>query len=609
MKDLTKYNYDDLVAKTTELLKDKEGWGDAYQSSTGQTLIQLLADTTDNLHYLLERRSIEGFLHHARLESSVIARASELGYRPFRATAHTGTLELKIKDQNGDIAPPIYEVFIPKNTQLQYEDRTFHTTDTVMMTNTQLSVELPVREGKYTEVVFPISELNDMNEIVITDWQKIDEHSMVVRVGSVEWKDVRQDEDVNKRALSFLGRNDRMYDVKYTTEGMHIVFGDGWFGAEPTSDITLSYMTVEDKPEIYSTGRIFTKSGGVKDNYDPTIIYETSISNITPIDGGREQENIDSIRKNATIYNQTNGRGVTNTDYAFWAKKADIGGILDIHAYGEEEIDTYVYNANNVYITYANATYSKLANSERAALRKYLDNIKTTQAHLVINPATPYLLVANAAVRKHANVPTADSHTYFLVHEFLKEKFKIKSGAIGATFHNSDVVNDFYGIRYMDNGISKPLVDFVRWDMKIGIEYSFPSPVRSAMVGINPRRFENLPVGTDWVVIIDGIICKVTIQAGDNPASVLLKMRDVIRRLTDIEVGVILEGAAIDDDGNLTPIEVDPLIGYHLLIGKESSNKDINDIINPAPVGSVIAEPRLHAENFSITHYYYSTLR
>ena len=135
MKDLTKYNYDDLVAKATELLKDKEGWGDAYQSSTGQMLIQLLADTTDNLHYLLERRSIEGFLHHARLENSVISRASELGYRSFRATAHTGTLELKIKDQHGNFSPPVHEVFIPKNTPLKFEDRTFHTTSAVMMQN------------------------------------------------------------------------------------------------------------------------------------------------------------------------------------------------------------------------------------------------------------------------------------------------------------------------------------------------------------------------------------------------------------------------------------------------------------------------------------------
>ena len=606
MKDLTKYNYEDLVEKITDLMKDKEGWGDGYQSSTGQTLIQLLADVSDNLHYLLERRTVESFMHHARIDTSVIARASELGYRPYRASSHSGVLSLKIKDPTGQEVGPIFELFVPKYTKFQFEDRIFHSTESVMMRNTDVEIEIPIREGDYVEKTFQLSQLNSMNEIVVEEWREIDEYTLVVSVGGEEWTDVREDKDVNKRALAFLGKDDKMYDIKYSTDGMSIVFGDDWFGKKPDGEIKVSYIKVPTESEIYTLGRNFVHPGGFKDNQDPTISYDTDIKNTVIIAGGRGIESVDSIRKNATIYNQTNGRGVTNTDYEFWTRKSGIGSIKDVSAYGEEEIDTYVYNANNVYITYATDDGLPLALKDKINLRNYLNNVKTTQAHLVISPATTYKLIANASVRKYDNVPTADSHTYYLIREFIKKTFGIKDGSVGKTYHNSDIINDFYSLKYNDLGVTKPLVDFVKWDMKIGIPYNFPSPVRSAMVGISPKRFESLEDDTEWVIIVDGIGCRVVVNKDDTPSSLLLIMRDVIRKLTDIEVETILEGAAMDDEGNLVPIEIDPEIGYHLLIGRESSNRNINDIIVPPKIGNVITAPRIYSENFEVDHYYYS---
>lgn len=606
MKDLTKYNYDDLVAKATELLKDKEGWGDAYQSSTGQMLIQLLADTTDNLHYLLERRSIEGFLHHARLENSVISRASELGYRPLRATAHTGTLELKIKDQNGNFSPPIFEIFIPKYTPFQYEDRVFHNTSPVMMNNAMTSVEIPVREGKVVEKTFAVTDLTEMNEIVLPEWKMVDETSLVVKVGNDEWHDVRLLDDVNKRALSYAGTEDRLYDLKYTTDGMFIVFGDDWFGKKPDNDITIMYIEVTDTEPVYRKNLEFSVAGGIKDQQDPTIYYDVLIENTTIITGGTGIESVESIQKNATVYNQTNGRGVTNTDYAFWAKRAGVGNLVDVSAYGEEEIDSYIHNANNVFISYARPDHSHITATERAELRAYLDNIKTTQAHLVIGRANPVELMVNAKVRKDKTVQVSDAHAYFLIRNFINEMFRVKAGSVGRFFHKSDIINDFYGIRLDDNGVKKQLVDFVKLDINLGVKFNFPSLVRSAIVGIKASEFEDLTLGKEWVIIIDDIVCKVPVTDVNNPSTLLLRMRDTIRALTDVDAKIFIEGGDVDEDGNLIPIEVEPDIGYHLLIGKESSNRGITEVIQPIPIGRTIAIPKLTSENFSITHYYYN---
>lgn len=606
MKDLTKYNYDDLVEKVTALLKDKEGWGDAYQSSVGQTLIQLLADTTDNLHYLLERRSIEGFMHHARLETSVIARSSELGYRLKRATAHGGVLRLKILDSNGAAVPPIFELYVPKMSIFNFGDRQFYSINAHTMYQDQDHMDIPVREGKSETKVFQPSELNSMNEVLIPIWENIDEYSLVVMVGGEEWHDVRSLDDVNKRALSYALPTDQLYDIKYSADGMHIIFGDDWFGAKPKNAISVTYMMTTTVDPIYATEMVFSPALEFTDKQDPTISYETDISNITIMSGGHPRESVESIRKNATIYHQTNGRGVTNTDYAFWAQKAGVGGIVDVRVHGEEEIGTHIYNSNNVFVTYAKGDYTKLTLTEKTKLREYLDNVKTTQAHLVISPATVFHVIAEAAVKKYSTVPIANAHTYNLIKNFIRDKFSVKLGSVGGEHQNSDVVNDFYGIKIEDNGIKKPLVDFVKWDMKIGIDFQFPSAVRNAIVGISPRELETLPLGTEWVIILDGIICKTSVQENDTTASMLLRMRDVVRELTDIDARILLEGAALDNDGNFVPIEIEPNVGYHLLIGRESSNRTLDDVIEPVTIGSTVAEPKVYSDRFSVTHYYYN---
>ena len=121
MLDYTNYDYQALVDRMTEILKDADGWGDAYQSSTGQTLIQLMADVTDHLHYMLERRTLESFLETAKLRSSIVARASDLGYRPERIKSHTGTLEVTLVDDNGDPTPAVGEVNLAAMKGITYE--------------------------------------------------------------------------------------------------------------------------------------------------------------------------------------------------------------------------------------------------------------------------------------------------------------------------------------------------------------------------------------------------------------------------------------------------------------------------------------------------------
>src|SRR5690554_1170896 len=129
--DYTETDYSEILDRITELYRDKEGFTDVYESSTSQTLIQLLADTTDHLMYMLERRAQESFIDTARLESSIRSRASELGYRARRKISSTGTVLLRLVDNDGNNINALGDIIIPAGTALTGSGENFVTTSDV----------------------------------------------------------------------------------------------------------------------------------------------------------------------------------------------------------------------------------------------------------------------------------------------------------------------------------------------------------------------------------------------------------------------------------------------------------------------------------------------
>lgn len=601
-----KYDYDDLVERATEALKDAEGWGDAYQSSTGQTLIQLLADMTDSLHYMLERRTAEAFLDTARLRNSIVARASELGYRPRRVLDNTGWVRLSL---TGDYPLVQGRVLIRAGTEIGMSERRYHTLEDAYMEIGDEYVDVMVSESKLVREVVQLPE--GINHINISDYSNISEVGLKVVSNGIEYTDINVYQDTTKRALTFLNREETAYDINYVHDGMRIVFGDGWFGMRPSGDIQLEYRVVDIASEpVYTTGEEFDVITEIFDDYDEDIIYEFEARNITPIVGKKEAESLEEIKQNAKTYHMVNGRGVINSDYEYWTKRANVGGIVDVRVYGEEEIDSYMYNANNVYVTYATRDAEPISYTERAQLREYLSSIKTSQAHLVIRSAQQFLVAVEASVKKYTDVPISRAHMYDIIRRFLETYFSVKEGSIGKETHKSDVIKEFYEIMYNKDGTGVKLVDFVDLDMWLCVLLDYPSPANKVFVGMDSLNFNSISVGDEWVIIVDGIVCRLTINEEHtrSPSIMFRDMRDLISLLTNMKVTIILDGAASDDFGGSIDIEIEPNIGYHLLIGHDSSNRDMEEIISPVRIGSVVAETRVSSAGFTIEHTYYNPI-
>lgn len=598
MKDYTVYDYQTLVDRMTDILKDKEGWGDGYQSSTGQTLIQLMADVTDHLHYMLERRTIENFLDTAKLRSSVIARASELGYRHQRIQGHRGFLTLTLTSD------AVGEVTIPALTELKEAEgeRRFYTTESVTIPGGSRTVDVPVAEGVLINRTFNFPE----EQVGFQDYSNIDENSFFVFSEGVEYEDITLGDNAIKGSLSFAGPDDRVYDIKYDVNGLYVVFGDDVFGFKPKAPVTVMYAQIDQMLDpIMSIGRDFIFDSEIVDFQYPDVVYEYTLWNSSPITGGEVEESLIDIKNRAVDYHKSNNRAVTNDDYSYWVTKSGIESIVDARAFGEEEINTFIYNANNVFITYATELGTALTQAEYLKLREFIDTLKMSQAHIVINQARNIGLRLNMDIKKTPKIPFSNQQAYKTITDYLKNYFKTRKGSIGKPFHLTDLIDDMYDIRIERGGVSYPLVDYMKVDSDVVIPFDFKPKTSEVLVTL--ASYYEPQAGDEWVLVVGNLVCRVTVEAGMSVVEILTKMRDVVEEITPYSAKVELSGIALDPFGNTIPVEINPRVGYHLLIGLDTPYFNPVDHVKPAEIGSAVIDVASSAPAVTFHHYYYSS--
>lgn len=481
--DYTKYNYDELVAEVTRLLQETDEWKDAYHSSTGQVLIQLMAAMTDNLHYMLERRTQENFLPTAKLPSSVGAISNLLGYRPKRAVSSSGRLSLRLIDNNNLTIIPDGDISIPKYSSIRFDNKNFVNVDSINIS----PVDTPpyvftVKEGLVAERTFdptdPESTLFNKNYILIEDYEFIEDGSLYIYTDTQEFYDVKAEFSGNPalESLAFAGPNDPAYDLRITNRGLQIMFGNGINGQEPQGTLRVKWINSSGASvDIPSTGVEFQfEQSSLEDDSVPQNSYSYELLNIDSINGGLDPESVEETKRNAPDYIRTSARAVTKDDYNYWTRRAGIGGIIDSSVYGEEEIGTSVINANNVYITYLNATGSSLTSTELQDLRDYLDTYKTVTTHLVITPAELIPLQLNIRLKRSPFVSASNSELFDFVRRSVVERFGLGQGSLGEQIHLSDIINYITSLELMRGGIARKITEYVKIDIRGLKEFAVP---------------------------------------------------------------------------------------------------------------------------------------
>lgn len=561
------YEFQDLVKNIEDRLKEKQGWGDSFESSVGETLIDISAEAADILSYMLERRSQENFLNTARLDSSVYAKASEQGYKPKRTIAPQGVVEVTLTDDNGaaKLVASGGLVVIEERTPLTFEGENF-----ITLSKTEFdenddppTKQIDVIQGVQETITFDLTDDQNFNQfgyVLIENFRDIAENSIIVTSSNNVYKDVTE-LPLNESAgsLSFLpgsGEKGRVYDLRFSHDGMRIQFGNGVFGVSPTGTLEVSFVRTKGKEvRIPSTGNEFNFNfSTLFDNVNPPNQYNTLATNIEPITGGADSESPNEIRTNAPLTFITNNRAVSVEGYTFWAKNSDLGNIVDAKAFGEKELDTVLFNLNNVYITYLknDPQNPELDPTEKQRFIDFIKQKDVLLAHIITRPADEIKLRLDISVKPTQQLPLSPFEVYDIIFDYLEEKFKPKEGSIGNEFQKSDIIKDMYGIKETVNNVEFTVVDFV--DLSMSAVQFFTNGDKTDQATFYLKRSlneGNFLAGDTLDVTINGQTVTVTVETSDKDAdfvtNILFKMRDKINAETNVVAEVLNEVDGGDD--------------------------------------------------------------
>ena len=531
MGNFTEYDYDALVERITNNLKQKENWGDAYNSSTGQTLIQIIADASDQLAYMLERRTQENYLPTARLRTSIESLANQMNYRPRRKVSASGTLQIRLIDDDGNTISPEGNIEIPRYTRIFYDDNVFVNTEDILITPNDQEIEFNVIEGRPRSESFdPNNDFINDEYIILQDHEQIEDTSLIIfDDNDNEWFDVRssQNGEVPLRALSFAGSNDRYYDLIISNDGLRVVFGNNNFGSFPSSIVNLEWVRSRgSEVSIDTQGLNFNlEEDELQDDITttPANTYDYEIVNITPIRGGLEEESIRDIQIKSPEYFKTGDRAVTSSDYDNLIVNAGIGGIVDVNTYGEQETGISLFNMNNIYVSYLTSDGEELNIQEEEELRDFIDVYKVANTHVVLESVEEILTKINLKFSKNPRLRVSDPEIYEYIRDQLIEYFEFEEGSIQKPLYYSEIVEFLQNLTITRDGVTQSVIRYLSLD--IAALKPFSSPIDTQEIEVEISSGSN---GDEYILTINEQDYSYTQADGDTSESIAQELWDQI---------------------------------------------------------------------------------
>lgn len=124
--DYTRFTYQQLIEDFNNRLRNDPRFKNMSAASIYQMFMELLTGTMDQTNFMLQRTAEEAFIDTARLDSSIIKYAKNLGYSPKRPTPAEAEVVIKIK---GPLPPNVQAgstvYFSQEDTDLVFNDNRF----------------------------------------------------------------------------------------------------------------------------------------------------------------------------------------------------------------------------------------------------------------------------------------------------------------------------------------------------------------------------------------------------------------------------------------------------------------------------------------------------
>jgi len=327
MTDISPVTTPDFFATKEELktfLKNQDRFKDFdYEGSNMNVLLDVLSYNTFYNTYYYNMAVSEMFLDSATQRNSVISHAKELNYLPTSKRSSAAKVNLSITYPNN----PSNYFSIPEGTALigRCGNKTYNfLTDKAYsairsLTNTSIFTvnDVDIYEGRI------ISENLSITDTVLSN-SGIDTRSLRVNVNNTEhtYRSDIYGADETDKVFYLQPENDSKYSIQ---------FGENRFGAQPTvtDSIVATYRVAAGASANGVTSLTLGAFGGAS-SISVTLTAQSS--------GGREAEDIESIRTFAPKASQIQERAITRKDYETLLRSR-FPNIQAISVYGGDEVN------------------------------------------------------------------------------------------------------------------------------------------------------------------------------------------------------------------------------------------------------------------------------
>ena len=330
-----------------------------FSGSRLSVLIDLLAYNTLYIQHFSNIATYESFIRTAKMRSSVVQHAQDMGYLPDSRSASGTQVAVTVKHPSNPT-----HINIPKGTKfVGIVDKTypydFVTWEDVIVlsdknrtTETVYKTRLNLIQGRIVRTSFEQSK----NSKIIIKNRNLDRNYVRVYVDGDEWTDWTNSSIVNVTGLA------NVFYMRETLEGStEIYFGEGDGSTEIAGGALKANYIGGLKPPVGSTIVVEYISTSAKEaNGSRSMSYVDSLPdlefisvvenpdddmNYTGTIGGGEQEDTERIRELAPILRESQRRCVTAPDYESFVSYRFGSIVQAIQAFTNPESPGYAYIA------------------------------------------------------------------------------------------------------------------------------------------------------------------------------------------------------------------------------------------------------------------------
>jgi hypothetical protein len=339
---ITNLDFTNIKTNLIDFLRSQETFRDYnFSGSALNTLLDVLAYNTQYNAYYLNMVANEMFLDSSLQRSSVVSHAKLLNYTPQSTVSPSAVVDLVVSG----IPSNINTLTLPRYSQFASEvingkSYAYVNTDlktTTVSNNTATFEDITIKQGVALTLTFNFNSATNLNSGFELPDASIDTSTLLVQVyptpSSTEYSVYNLVDDY----LSLTG-DSLVYFLNEKTNGNYeISFGDDILGKKLIngSKIVVSYLTTTG---VESTGaNNFVLSSGIEG-------YTTVVNSISSSTGGKDREDIDSIKFTAPKSFFSNNRAVTKDDYVAILQQNKLGITFDaVSVWGGQENNPPIY--------------------------------------------------------------------------------------------------------------------------------------------------------------------------------------------------------------------------------------------------------------------------